>query len=295
MLDEHLLSSTGLTAENIKSYIALHSGVDEITCLLPKDDQSAGQLLKENDFRYAGKRLAEGKIVLVFKWFRGLDKGCEDMRSFFNRRARDYDLHMQDDTDAYEMTFCSLFQDMPVTSERIVVLDLGCGTGAELKYVFKKAPNANIVGMDVSEQMLLKLRENYRDFTDNIKTIPSTYLGIDFGENSFEYVVACSTLHHLLPEDKLRLYANIKRGLKNKGCLLISDYLAMSLQEEDSLRETYLELIKKGSIDKNEIYHIDVPLTLEHEMELLETAGFALNRHERIGEKGVIISARVFK
>jgi len=46
-------------------------------------------------------------------------------------------------------------------------------------------------------------------------------------------------------------------------------------------------------IDKNRIYHIDLPLTLEHEVDILEKAGFASITAERMGENGVIISAKL--
>ena len=292
MQNEHYLNYTEVTSECIKSYIQKNSEVDELTCLLPKDDQSASSVLRENGFRYIGKRLVEGKVMIVYKWFRGLDKDYEDMRSFFNRRVHDYDLHMKDDDAYYDVAFTSLIRDIPKTNERIDVLDLGCGTGAELKYIFQKSPNAYVVCLDISDQMLLKLREYYSAYSNNIETICSSYLGVDFGEKCYDYVVACSTLHHLLAEDKLDLYKIINRGLRDNGYLLISDYAVASSQEEQSLRANYLELISKVDIDKKEIYHIDLPLTVEHELDLLKTAGFASVRTERIGDKGIIISAR---
>ena len=289
--NEYYLNYTELTSEYIKSCIEKNNEVKELTCLLPKDDQSASSLLQENGFRYIGRRFVEGKIMLVFKWFRGLDKGYEDMRSFFNRRVHDYDLHMRDDDDYFETTFLSLVKDIPNTKDKIAILDIGCGTCAELKYIFQRSPNAYVVCVDVAEQMLFKLREDYSDYSNNIETICSSYLGVDFGEKCYDYVVACSTLHHILAEDKLNLYVNIKKRLKDNGCLLIADGFAQNLQEEYSRRSDYLELRNRGAIDKNEIYHIDLKLTIEHEVDLLKTAGFVCTRIERIGDDGVIISA----
>jgi tRNA (cmo5U34)-methyltransferase len=292
MQNEHYLNYVELTSEYIKSYIVKNYEVNEFTCLLPKDDQSASSMLRENGFRYIGRRLVDGKVMIVFKWFRGLDTCYEDMRSFFNRRVRDYDLKMRDDDDYYETVFLSLVKDIPDTNDKIAILDLGCGTGVELKYIFQKSPNAYIVCMDLAEEMLQKLSEDYSDYSNNIKTISASYLGVDFGEKCYDYVVACSTLHHILAEEKLKLYVSIKKGLKDNGCLLISDWFAHNLQEEQSLRTNYLELRNSGTIDKDEIYHIDLTLTIEHEVDLLETAGFTCTRIERFGDNGGIISAR---
>jgi len=291
MQNEHYLNYTGLTPEYIKSYIEKNIEVSELTCLLPKDDLSARLMLQDNGFRLIGRRLVEGKVLIVFKWFRGLDKGYEDMRSFFNRRVHDYDLYMKDDNDYYEMVFLSLVKDIPDTNDKIVVLDLGCGTGAELNYIFQKAPNAHVVCMDVSEQMLLKLSEYYRDYSYNIETLRSSYLGVDFGEKRYDYMVACSTLHHILPKAKKGLYMSLRKGLKDNGYLLIADGY-VNPEEEQSQRTNYFELIKIGNIDKNEIYHIDLHLTIDHEVDLLKAAGFTCTRIERVGEDDGIISAR---
>lgn len=292
MQDEHNLDYRQLSSEYIKSHIGESRGVDELTCLLPKDDQSASSVLRESGFRYIGKRLVDGKVMTVFKWFRHLDRGYEDMRSFFNRRARDYDLHMRDGNDSYDTTFISLVKDIPDTNDRTTILDLGCGTGAELRYIFQKSPNASVVCIDVAEEMLAKLRQDYGHYGDNIETICSSYLGVDFGEECYDYVVTCNSLHHVLPEDKADLYINVKKALQDGGYLLISDYVADTLQEEESLRANYLELVNSGAIDRHEIYHIDLVLTLEHEVDLLEAAGFAVTRTERVGETGIVISAR---
>jgi len=175
--------------------------------------------------------------------------------------------------------------------KRINVLDLGSGTGAELEVIFQKAPQAHVVCMDVAEKMLAILRETHSKYSKNIETVCASYLEVDFGNNTFEYILACNTLHHLLAEDKLRLYANIRKGLKDNGYFLILDYLAKNTEEEQSAREKYLALRKNGEIAGTEIYHIDLMMTREHEVGLLEMAGFNCTRVESIYENGIIISA----
>jgi tRNA (cmo5U34)-methyltransferase len=105
--------------------------------------------------------------------------------------------------------------------------------------------------------------------------------------------VACSTLHHLLAEDKLELYRKIKRAFKAGGYLLIQDFIANTEEDELSQREKYLELLGSGVIDKNRIYHIDIPLTVAHEEKILKTAGFELVKSERTGENYANIVAKL--
>jgi tRNA (cmo5U34)-methyltransferase len=286
---EHLISYTEITEKLFNEYIEKNSELTEITCLVPKSNESIEDLLRKNGFRYTGKRMVEGEIRIVYKWFRNLEK-YEDMGEFFDRRADDYELHMSGGNDLYETGFISLLKDISVTSSRLLILDLGCGTGAELKYTFDKAPNAHIVCVDVSEKMLDILRDIYSEYIDNLEIMCNSYLKMEFGQEKFDYVIACSTLHHLLAEDKLELYRKIKRLIKPDGVLLILDYISLTEEEELTRREKYLSLIENGDIDKSQIYHIDIPLTPEHEEEILKSAGFELVRSERVGENYQIIT-----
>ena len=215
------------------------------------------------------------------------------MGGFFDRRADDYELHMRDGNDFYETEFISLVKDVPVTDERLMVLDLGCGTGVELRYIFDKAPNARIVCIDTSKKMLDILYEAYSEYVNNLNIMCESYLDMEFGEGKYDFIIACSTLHHLLAEDKLELYRKIKRALKAGGYLLIQDYIASTEEDELSQREQYLNLIANGDIDRNRIYHIDILLTVAHEEEILKTAGFELVKSERTGENYVNIVAKL--
>ena len=292
MQNEYLISYTEIIEKSFDEYIEKYPELNEITCMVPKDNESVEELLQENGFRYTGKRMVKGEVQLVYKWYRNLDK-YENMGSFFDRRADDYDLHMSDGNSLYETEFVSLFRDIPVTDARLTILDLGCGTGAELKYIFDKVANAHIVCVDVSEKMLDILRKEYSEYLKNIDIICESYLQMGLGKDKYDFVVACITLHHLLAEDKLILLQKIKHSLKVNGCLLVQDYIALTEEDELSQREKYLVLLGSGVIDKNRIYHIDLPLTLEHELEILKKAGFTSITTERMGENGVIISAKL--
>jgi tRNA (cmo5U34)-methyltransferase len=291
MQKEHYLDKEKLSREYIQEQIEENSKNHELTCLVPKDDSSAEKILKENGFRYTGKRATNGQIMVVYKWFRDVKQEYEDMRSFFNRRAQDYDLHMSDGHENYEEDFVSLCKEIPQNDAKINIMDLGCGTGAELEAIFQKAPQTHVVCMDVAEKMLAILRETHTRYSKNIKTVCASYGEADFGDNTYDYMVACNTLHHLLAEEKLKLYAKIRKGLKDNGYLLILDYLAKNPEEEQSAREKYLALRKSGEISGTEIYHIDLMMTREHEVGLLEMAGFMCRTVEIINGNDIIISA----
>lgn len=262
--------------------------VGEITCLVPKGEDDASKLLGDNGFKYIGKRLIDGEKVIVFKWFRDLKPGYEDMAGFFDRRASDYDEHMRD-YETYNHDLAELASYVQETQNEIAILDLGCGTGAELEYVFHKAPNAVVDCVDMSRGMLEKLKENYAD--KNVNIICVSYTEIDLGIEKYDYVLACNTLHHLMREDKQELYKNIKATLKKGGMFLVSDYV-VSDEEEKACLEKYLELVKSGELDKDKSYHIDLTLSERSERELLDSAGFVGYDFIRSGKDATRIIAK---
>lgn len=56
---------------------------------------------------------------------------------------------------------------------------------------------------------------------------------------------------------------------------ILTDYFALSDEDEKTFRNELLYLKKKQGIDDNEFYHYDTPLTVKHETEALLEAGFS--------------------
>ena len=88
----------------------------------------------------------------------------------------------------------------------------------------------------------------------------------DFSKN-YDAVISTSSLHHFLMEDKLELYKKAYNSLKKNGIFLNSDKIVNTNKEESDAIKFYNENI-------NNKPHIDTPLSIEHEIEILEKAGF---------------------
>lgn len=199
----------------------------------------------------------------------------EQMSEFFNNRAEGYDEHMlsflncKDEHGYYRM----ISNDIKETQDKIEILDLGCGTGIELEEIFRKCPNANVTGVDMSEGMLDKLRDKYSRFKDQIHLIKGSYLDIVLPNNKYDYVISSMTMHHFTYELKKQLYMRIKNYLKrNSGIYIEGDYVVDEGKEKQYLEE-YDE--KMNNRDKN-IYHIDIPFTIETQKKLFIEAGFSM-------------------
>ena len=182
----------------------------------------------------------------------------EKNREFFNKKIDEYDTSHE----SFMNTKKVLTDNLPDDIKN--VLDLGAGTGLELIELFKKFPNVNITAVDISEKMLEKLKE--RDFGSKVKIICGNFFDVDFG-NNYDAVISTSALHHFLMRDKLELYKKIYDSLKDGAIFLNSDKIVETNQEE-------LDAIDFYNNNINTRPHIDTPLSIEHEVEILKKAGF---------------------
>ena len=152
------------------------------------------------------------------------------------------------------------------------LLDIGCGTGLELKSIYKRFPNVKVTGIDLSESMLDKLRESYGD--KNIEIINADYFEYSYEENKFDAAMSFMTLHHFRYEKKQQIYKKLYRTIKTGGYYIECDYIACCEEEEALCLEGYEYRRKQNNIPEDMLIHIDIPLTLEHQKELLKNAGF---------------------
>lgn len=200
-------------------------------------------------------------------------KKIESMTDFFNSRVYKYEDHMKKTVKNFNKYYKSVSNPIKRTDKRVLVLDLGCGTGLEIKHILKKAPNAIIYCVDISKGMLEKLKENYSANRKNLKIINKSYLKYKLGVNKFDYVVSVMTMHHLEQEPKLKLYKAIKKSLKRDGNYIEGDYY-VDLQKEKRLLKRYKTIKKTKPEAISAEYHIDIPFSKETQIKLFKTAGF---------------------
>lgn len=198
------------------------------------------------------------------------DSPPEEMSDFFTKRLHDYEEHMSAWEESYQI-FAEL-----LPSECQNILDLGCGTGLELDRIWAKNPDIRVTGVDLCEGMLDKLREKHPD--KQLATVCQDYFQYDFGRDKWDAVISFESLHHFLPERKGELYRKIYRSLRENSVFILGDYIACCDEEEALLRSVYLKKRERFSIPDNRFVHFDIPLTLEHEKALLQSAGFVIEK-----------------
>lgn len=196
----------------------------------------------------------------------------EKMGEFFDRRLADYDEHQLNCID-------SAREFLRFTAEHLLhelgcaILDLGCGTGLELEFYFPRNPSARITGIDLAPGMLQRLRDKFPGKA--IRLIEGSYFDIPFGRAEYDAAVSVESLHHFTAAEKLPLYQKLTAALKPGGFFLLSDYFALSDEEEWQHKEELVRLKAEQGISDGSFYHYDTPLTVAHETDCLRAAGFA--------------------
>lgn len=195
----------------------------------------------------------------------------EKMGAFFDRRLEIYEAHQLN-------AIASADEFYPFTARCLPqrpgaeVLDLGCGTGLELDYYFSLNPTAHVTGIDLAEGMLSALEKKFPDKA--LRLIRGSYFDVPLGTLRYDGAVSVESLHHFTRDEKTPLYRKVYEALKEGGAFILTDYFALSDQEEARCREELRRALAEEGADPGELYHYDTPLTVDHEIEALHAAGF---------------------
>ena len=195
----------------------------------------------------------------------------EKMDDFFARRLAGYDAHMLSEIEGATEFYPYTASLLPL-NEGACVLDLGCGTGLELEYYFSYNRGAAVTGIDLSEDMLDALRNKFSEY--HVRLINASYFDVPLGENCFDAAVSVESLHHFEADRILELYKKLFFALKDSGRFVLTDYFAESEELEKEYFRNLAELKKEQELADDTFYHYDTPLTVDHEREILQNAGF---------------------
>ena len=177
-------------------------------------------------------------------------------KEFFAERVDGYDEVHQQFMETKKMLTDS------ITVNPIKVIDLGAGTGLELIEFFKKYPNSKVKAIDLTKEMLDKIKE--RDCSDKVDIVCGDFFECHFGKDN-DVIMSTSALHHFLYPDKVKLYKKIYDSLREGGEFINSDYIVNTIEQEQQCIKDYEDKVNN---------HNDTPLTLDHELEILRMVGF---------------------
>lgn len=108
-----------------------------------------------------------------------------------------------------------------------VCVDLGSGRGNDvIRLAEKVGPAGHVIGIDVSEGMISKARENLAKFeVTNAEILHCDLENLDLADKSVDLVVSNCTINHA--ENKSAVWTEIYRILKKGGRFVVSDIYAL--------------------------------------------------------------------
>ena len=201
----------------------------------------------------------------------GVNAMLEKMGEFFDARLDGYDAHMLEAIEGAGEFYPFTAIQLPM-EQGARLLDLGCGTGLELEHYFALNPTAQVTGIDLAPGMLRALKAKFP--TRDLTLVQGSYFDVPLGCGVFDAAVSVESLHHFTQAQKIPLYTKIHTALKTGGCFVLTDYFALSDEEEAYWFQELRRLKAECGIGDDGFYHFDTPLTVAHETEALQAAGF---------------------
>jgi len=213
--------------------------------------------------------MIDDRYLMLKDWLEETkDEPLESMDSFFDARIGGYEAHMSHWAGHYKR----IAELIPADTKTL--LDIGCGTGLELDEIFKKLPGLAVTGVDLSGEMLKKLRGKHPD--KNLTLLQEDYFLCDLGEAKYDIIISFETLHHFTLRKKTELFKNLRRALKPGGLYIECDYIATSPEIETMTFAACKRRRERDGIPEDAFVHFDTPLTFNHEMVALQNGGFTI-------------------
>lgn len=172
-----------------------------------------------------------------------------------------------------------------------VILDLGLGTGLVEEMLFKRIPQAQVVGVDASSAMLELAHNRLQPYASQYTALIHDFTQIatlQLPPRDYQIIFSVQTLHHLTDPQMLAAYRFIYNTLEAGGMFLLLDRIAV---EQGGLYSVYQSLWKR----QDDLYQSqvrgwegatfadhqrivagrgDLPMGLERHLDLLKQAGF---------------------
>ncbi len=265
--------NTGNAFVSDSLYLHAFDGLDEVHHQMEEAElvvhmQKIGYELEVKNER----ELPNGKKLVKMDFVNNKEIVLEKMGDFFDARLEGYDEHQLTCIESAREFYSFTARSLP-SKKGAHILDLGCGTGLELEEYFKYNPSAKVTGIDLAPGMLAVLKNKFSEY--QVFPILGSYFDVDFGKKKYDAVVSVESLHHFTQEEKVPLYRKVHVALQSGGYFILTDYFAMSNEQEQLHRRELLRLKKEQGIVGDEFYHYDTPLTVEHEVEALQMGGFS--------------------
>ena len=163
-----------------------------------------------------------------------------------------------------------------------VILDLGCSTGGSFKKAISELPDNFFVGIEISEPMRRKAKENFKKF-NNVEIINHDLReGLPSYDKNISVILSVLTIQFTPIEYRLNIIKNIYQSLSKGGVFIfVEKVLGETAEIDNTLVKLYYDLKGENGYTQEKIQKkrkslegVLVPVTSSWNIELLKKAGF---------------------
>lgn len=202
---------------------------------------------------------------------------------YFGAMVERYDSLIGRAVPRYDEMIDRLVEHLPRHAPR--VLELGCGTGNLTLRLLDRDPGAHVRTVDAAPEMtdVAARRAGARPRPFPLATITARFEELSFPAESFDLVVSCMSLHHVV--DKAQLYSRVRRWLAPGGVFAFADEILGATPESQQIFwDRWLEFCRApGNCSEEEIASLvdharahDHYVPLHQHFSMLSGAGFSV-------------------
>ena len=187
-------------------------------------------------------------------------RGSEDVNMWRSEdHVKEYLETIKGDLPHMKDIFASLLEQLP--SKVNNVLDLGTGDGRMLWMVLQENPQAQGVGVDFSEPMLVHAKERFAGY-NNVQLLKhdlNDSLPEEWG-GRFDLVVSGLAIHHVVDSRKRELYGEVFGLLSDGGLFLNLEHVASSSEELHNRFLAAIDLTPETDDPSNKLLDLNTQL-----------------------------------
>lgn len=202
----------------------------------------------------------------------------DEIQQKFNNIAAEYNSQRRKLIPCFDDFYSTIVAAIPA-KEHIKVLDVGAGTGLLSSFILERFPNAEVILIDISVDMLAKAKERFRN-QNKINYIQADYATYSFSDQ-YDIIVSSLSIHHLEHEEKKKLYGNLFKALSPSGLFINGDQFHGRTTNTEAINQEWwrkaiesTDLSTKVICDWKERVTMDIPATVSANIVWLEEAGF---------------------
>ena len=201
------------------------------------------------------------------------------LKQQFDQVAKEYDQQRRQLIPCFDDFYGVAAHWVNTSEDEPRVLDLGAGTGLFSSFVQKKYPKAAFTLVDLSEEMLKAAKTRFEGHS-NVKYIAADYTAYR-PEERYDAVISSLSIHHLIDEDKKKVFQMVFSLLKNGGVFVNADQAAGRTPFLDkSYKQLWEDEIRNGVLSTQAITSaiarrkLDLNASVSEQLKWLEEAGF---------------------